>query len=199
MSIVEWTDTYRTHLWKSLRSIYIKLAWVRCESKFWIGYHMSVAEWIHKYGINHWMILRSSYRKLAWLGFELPTSEFYSDVLTKWASKQWLQLEFHLLLSVIFHFSDYLRQSLLLFLIEVESTYAYRLHLRTILRSSYRRLAWVRFEPTTTEFRSDALTNWAIRLWFHLAHRANLIHLLQLFSLSNFILGILFVSRDEYF
>ena len=25
--------------------------------------------------------------------------------------------------------------------------------------------AWVGFEPTTTEFRSDALTNWAIRSW----------------------------------
>ena len=29
-------------------------------------------------------------------------------------------------------------------------------------RSSYRKLAWVGFEPTTTEFRSDALTDWAM-------------------------------------
>ena len=34
-----------------------------------------------------------------------------------------------------------------------------------ILWSSNRKLAWVGFEPTTTEFRSDALTDWAIRPW----------------------------------
>ena len=28
---------------------------------------------------------------------------------------------------------------------------------------SYRELAWVELEPTTIEFRSDALTNWAVR------------------------------------
>ena len=38
---------------------------------------------------------------------------------------------------------------------------------------SYRKLAWVGFEPTTTEFRSDALTDWAIRPWVQLALRAN--------------------------
>ena len=31
-----------------------------------------------------------------------------------------------------------------------------------IIWSSYRRLAWVGFELTTTEFRSDALTDWGI-------------------------------------
>ena len=29
--------------------------------------------------------------------------------------------------------------------------------------SSYRKLVWVKFQPTTTELRSDTLTNWAIR------------------------------------
>ena len=33
--------------------------------------------------------------------------------------------------------------------------------------SSYRKWAWVGFEPTTTEFRSDALIDWAIRPWVH--------------------------------
>ena len=48
-----------------------------------------------------------------------------------------------------------------------------------IFRSSYRKLAWVGFEPTTTEFRSDALTDWAIRPWVQLALRANFVQLLQ--------------------
>ena len=29
-------------------------------------------------------------------------------------------------------------------------------------------LAWVGFEPTATEFRSDALTDWAIRQWVYI-------------------------------
>ena len=56
-----------------------------------------------------------------------------------------------------------------------------------ILWSSYRKLAWVGFEPTTTEFRSDALTDWAIRPWVQLALRANFVQLLQfhcLFSVT---------------
>ena len=39
------------------------------------------------------------------------------------------------------------------------------------------------FEPTTTEFRSDALTDWAIRPWVQLAPRANFVQLLQFHSL----------------
>ena len=39
-------------------------------------------------------------------------------------------------------------------------------------RSTYKKLAWVRFEHTTTEFRSDALTNWALKPWVQLALRA---------------------------
>ena len=48
-----------------------------------------------------------------------------------------------------------------------------------ILRSSYRKLAWVRFEPRTTEFRSATLIEWAFRSWVHLALRANFAKLLQ--------------------
>ena len=40
---------------------------------------------------------------------------------------------------------------------------------------SYRKLAWVEFKPTTTEFRSYAVTDWAIRLWIQLALRANFV------------------------
>ena len=37
--------------------------------------------------------------------------------------------------------------------------------------NSYRKLAWVGFEPTTTEFRSDTTIDWAIRPWVQLALR----------------------------
>ena len=62
-----------------------------------------------------------------------------------------------------------------------EWTDAYGIYHWRILWNSYRKLAWVGFEPTTTEFRSDALTDWAIRptlgkiLWYKSeAHRINL-------------------------
>ena len=37
-----------------------------------------------------------------------------------------------------------------------------------VFRSSYWKLVWVGFEPTTTEVRSDALTDWAIRPWVYI-------------------------------
>ena len=55
----------------------------------------------------------------------------------------------------------------------------YGIHHCRIIWSSYRKLAWVGFESTTYEFRSDALTDWAIRPWFQLALRANCVQLLQ--------------------
>ena len=48
-----------------------------------------------------------------------------------------------------------------------------------IIWSSYRKLTWVWFEPMTTEFRSDALTSWAIRPWVQLTLRANFVTLLR--------------------
>ena len=54
-----------------------------------------------------------------------------------------------------------------------------RIHHWRILWSSYRKLAWVGSEPTTTEFRSDALTNWAIKPWFQLALRVDFVQPLQ--------------------
>ena len=45
------------------------------------------------------------------------------------------------------------------------------------------------FEPTTTEFRSDALIDWAIRPWVQLAFSTNFVELLQfhcLFSVYHF-------------
>ena len=57
------------------------------------------------------------------------------------------------------------------------------------LESSYRKLARVRFEPTTCGFRSDDLTNWAIRPWVQVALRANFVQLLQFH---------LFVQRSRF-
>ena len=48
-----------------------------------------------------------------------------------------------------------------------------------ILGSSYRKLAWLGFEPTTTEFRSDALTDWGIRPWVQLVLKARFVQPLQ--------------------
>ena len=58
-------------------------------------------------------------------------------------------------------------------------SYIYGIYHRRILWSSYRKLAWVWFEPTTTEFRSDALTDWATRPCVQLALKANFLQLLQ--------------------
>ena len=52
-------------------------------------------------------------------------------------------------------------------------------HWRSFI-TSYLNLTWVGFESRTTEFRSDALTDLAIRPWVQLALRANLVQ-------SNFI------------
>ena len=42
----------------------------------------------------------------------------------------------------------------------VKWTDIHGIHHWMILRISYRKLAWVGFEPATTEFSSDALTDW---------------------------------------
>ena len=44
-------------------------------------------------------------------------------------------------------------------------TDTYGIHHWKIIWSSYKILTWVAFEPTTTEFCSDALIDWAIRPW----------------------------------
>ena len=74
-----------------------------------------------------------------------------------------------------------------------------------IFRSSYRKLAWVGFEPITTEFLSDTLTKLAIRPWVQVPVRANFVQLLQfhLFHLlvqcSCFISVFAFVSHHICF
>ena len=68
--------------------------------------------------------------------------------------------------------------------------------------SSYRKLVWVGIEPTTTEFRSEALTDWAIRPWVQVALRVNFAQLLQFhlfFQCSHLISAIAFVRRHICF
>ena len=47
------------------------------------------------------------------------------------------------------------------------------------LWSNYKKLAWAEFDPTITEYRSDALTDCTIRPWVQLALRSNFLLLLQ--------------------
>ena len=164
---------------------------------------MSVAEWTDTYGIPNRSIRRSSYRTLAGVDFEPATTEFRADTLTVQAIKPWLQLtlrtnfvqllQFHILFR--FRFGCCLLQpSRLLYfefctgnLISVaERTDTYGIPDWRILRSSYRNPAWVEFESTATDFRSDTLTDWAIRSWLQLALRTNFVQLLQFHLCSMF-------------
>ena len=81
-----------------------------------------------------------------------------------------------------------------------EWTDTYCIHHWRILRSSYRNLVWVGFEPAS-EFPSDALTDWAIRPCAQLALRAIFVQLqLHLFvQCFHFISDIAFVSSQIYF
>ena len=54
-----------------------------------------------------------------------------------------------------------------------EWTDTFGIHHRRVISSTYRMLTWIRFEPITTEFCWDALTDWAIKPWVQLALRAN--------------------------
>ena len=61
----------------------------------------------------------------------------------------------------------------------IQTAFNYGTHHWKILRGSYRKLTWLRVAPTITEFRSDFLTDWAIRPWDQLTLRANFVQLLQ--------------------
>ena len=70
----------------------------------------------------------------------------------------------------------------------------YGIHHWWILWSSYRKLAWVGFELTTTKFRSDALTDWAIRPWVQLTLRGHFVQLLQFQCHISFWLFVFFAA-----
>ena len=135
------------------------LSFVQCQISFWLllssvttfifskfcrGNHVSVAKFTYRYGIH------PPHKICENTGFHWPV---FSRIKTKSTI-----LSLHGRISVC------------------ESPYS--LHIScsdhwTIPRSSYRKLTWVGFEPTTTEFRSDTLTNWPVEPWVWLAFRVN--------------------------
>lgn len=126
------------------------------------------------------------YRKLVWVSLDPMFTEFHSGTLTNWAimsrdrfplTANYLHLlKFHTLLSAVFSFwslswlfahwpqlQSWIRNHVFIITYLAKWTNKYGIHHRWVYRSCYRKLAWVRLEPTTTEFRSGALTKWAIR------------------------------------
>ena len=122
------------------------------------------------------------------MGFESRTTEFRSDALTDWAISPWVQLalrvnfvqllQFHLFVQCFCFISVFAFVSrhicfkwrlVQVITLVVEWIDTYSIHHWSIFRSSYRKLAWVEFEPTTNEFRSEPITDWAIRPWVQLA------------------------------
>ena len=132
------------------------------------------------------------------MGFEPTTTEFCLDPLANLAIKPWVQLDLRANIVQLVQFYPFVqcRRLILVFafassnisfkqsLAEVitlvpESIDTYGIYHWQIFKSSYRKLAWVVFEPTTTELRSDALTDWTIVPWLQLPLRANFVQLLQ--------------------
>ena len=87
---------------------------------------------------------------------------------------------------------------ILVILLAEESIDTYGINHWKIFRSGYRKFAWLGFEPTTTEFRWDSLTDWLIKPWVQIALRDNIIQLLQYYLFvewSRFISVFAFVRR----
>ena len=167
---------------------------------------MSVVEWADTYGGHHWQIFWSSYGKLLWGGFQPLTTEYGSDALISRTISPCVQLalrakfiqllEFHRFFSFTSHFGC-LPESVPMFtLIKVFCRWSYFcswmscyiwFHYWQILWNSYRKLVWMGFEPTTTQFLSEALTDWAITPRVQLALSFNFVHLLQFNGLPNVI------------
>ena len=182
---------------------------------------MLVAKWIDTYVIHQWREFRSSYRKLSWLVHEPTTTEFGSEALTDWALRPWVQLtlranvvqllQFHLfvlcsrfisLFTLARHDLWFKPNLLLVIMLKAEWIDSYGSHHWRIFRSSYWKLARVRFEPTTTDFLSEALTDWALTPSIQLAITANFVQLLQfhlILQWSCFILLSAFVIGDICF
>ena len=177
---------------------------------------MSVAEWANTYGIHHWQILWSRYRKWAWVGFGPTITEFRLDALTNWTIKSWVQLGLRAYFSQLFQFQCH--NSFRLFAFVSRHVYfhprfpignhmsvfkwskTYGILLWQNLQCCYRKLAWVWFEPTTTEFNSVTLSHWAIGSWILLALRSNFAQLLQFHWMCHILFGMFaFVSRHFYF
>ena len=154
-----------------------------------INIHLYIYICIYTYiYINIWRMFRSSYIKLSWVGFESMTTKFRSDALTNWAIRPWVQLTLRANFVQLLQFNLFAQCSQFILAIAIVSRHiwfkwnlakvitlvaewidTYGIHHWKIFGSSYRKLAWVGFELTTTESHSDATNDWAIRPWVPLA------------------------------
>ena len=125
--------------------------------------------YIYIYSIQHYGILWSSYRKDHWIPFRRSNQLRYQAMSSRFQGYCLRQLprSFELKVSSGNHESV------------AEWADTYGIHHWRILWSSYRELAWVGFEPMTTEFHSDVLTDSAIRPLVQLSLRADFVRLLQ--------------------
>ena len=124
------------------------------------------------YGIHYWWIFRSSYRKLTFVGFELTTTKFCSK--TDWAIRLWVEQALRANFVLLLHFYLFVQYSHFILAIAfvshhiyfkwnltkvitlvVEWIDTYSIHHWRIFRSSYRKLAWVEFEPKTYKFHHE--------------------------------------------
>ena len=132
--------------------------------------------WTH----DHWIPFRRSnqlsYQAMSYYQATCIQSQFC--IITPISSFVQCQVLFWLLPSLVATFTlikIFLRQSY-----ECSGmNWGKNIHHWKILWRSYKKLVWVEFQPTTTEFRSDTLTNWAIRPRVQLALRASFAQLLQ--------------------
>ena len=142
--------------------------------------------------------------KLAWVGFELMTSEFRSDALTTWAIRPGVELTLRANFVQLLLFHLFVQFSHFVFVVPLVNHYiSFKWNLAPLITLAVEwKLAWVGFELMTSEFRSDALTTWAIRPGVELTLRANFVQLL-LFHLfvqfSHFILAVAFAIRHICF
>ena len=98
-----------------------------------------------------------------------------------------LYIDYHIIILLLYTLLTYLYIYIYIYIYIYTCIYIYGIHHWRILWSSSRKLAWMGFEPTTTQFRSDALTDWAIRPSVKLGLRANFVQLPQfhrLFSVT---------------
>ena len=114
---------------------------------------------LFSHGIHHWRTELSDHE---FNSLSEPTLYSYSNFISLFS------VSFRSLPSSVASFA-FKRSLAQIITLVAEWFDTYGAHHWRIFRSSYKKLAWVWFEATTTEFRSDAVTDWGIRLWVQLA------------------------------
>ena len=165
MSVAEWDDTYGIHHWQILWSSYGKLPWVGFEPATTEPSSNALTDW----GMRPCVQLSLK------VNFLMPL-EFYHLLSVTFPFNFYSHSNF--IICSVSHFISavYLHQSSRLFSVRnhmsvAEWAHIYGFHHWRIPWSSYRKLAWVGFDPGITEPLSHALTNWAIKTWIQLLFR----------------------------